>query len=200
MSLREQKKLETRQTISAVATRLFIQRGFDQVTIAEVAEAARVAKMTVTNHFSRKEDLVFDIRMDFVDWPANLVRADPETPALVAVRDGCFAELDKTSPMLGFAEVSFVRMVRQSERLTSALRDMHVDRETQLVAALLDRHPDREMLSRTAGAHLTSVLRLLLDDVWQLTWQDVKLDDLVEQIRDSAAVAFGQLEPALGDL
>lgn len=116
------------------------------------------------------------------------------------MRDGCFAELDKASPMLGFADVSFVRMVRQSERLTSALRDMHVDREFELVAALLDRHPDREMLSRTAGAHLTSVLRLLLDDVWKLTWQDVKLDDLVEQIRDSAAVAFGQLEPALGDL
>ncbi|GAA1030013.1 MULTISPECIES: TetR/AcrR family transcriptional regulator [Amycolatopsis] len=200
MSLREQKKLETRQTISAVATRLFIRRGFDQVTIAEVAEAARVAKMTVTNHFSRKEDLVFDIRVDFVDWPADLVRANPETPALDAVRDGFFAELDKTSALLGFADVSFVRMVRQSERLTSALRDMHADRENQLVAALLDRHPDREMLSRTAGAHLTSVLRLLLDDVWQLTWQDVKADDLVAQIRDSAAVAFGQLEPALGDL
>ncbi|MGV9296922.1 TetR/AcrR family transcriptional regulator [Amycolatopsis sp. NPDC003676] len=200
MSLREQKKLETRQTISAVATRLFIRRGFDQVTIAEVAEAARVAKMTVTNHFSRKEDLVFDIRTDFVDWPADLVRADPEKPALDAVRDGFFAELDKTSALLGFADVSFVRMVRQSERLTSALRDMHADRENQLVAALLDRHPDREMLSRTAGAHLTSVLRLLFDDVWQLIWQDVTMDDLVKQIRNSAAVAFGQLEPALGDL
>lgn len=200
VSLREQKKLETRQTISAVATRLFIRRGFDQVTIAEVAEAARVAKMTVTNHFSRKEDLVFDIRTDFVDWPADLVRADPEKPALDAVRDGFFAELDKTSALLGFADVSFVRMVRQSERLTSALRDMHSDRENQLVAALLDRHPDREMLSRTAGAHLTSVLRLLFDDVWQLIWQDVTMDDLVEQIRNSAAVAFGQLEPALGDL
>lgn len=200
VSLREQKKLETRQTISAVATRLFIRRGFDQVTIAEVAEAARVAKMTVTNHFSRKEDLVFDIRTDFVDWPADLVRADPEKPALDAVRDGFFAELDKTSALLGFADVSFVRMVRQSERLTSALRDMHADRENQLVAALLDRHPDREMLSRTAGAHLTSVLRLLFDDVWQLIWQDVTMDDLVKQIRNSAAVAFGQLEPALGDL
>ncbi|WP_406639977.1 TetR/AcrR family transcriptional regulator [Amycolatopsis sp. WGS_07] len=200
MSLREQKKLETRQTISAVATRLFIRRGFDQVTIAEVAEAARVAKMTVTNHFSRKEDLVFDIRMDFTDWPANLVRASPETPALDAVRDGFFAELDKQSALLGFADVSFVRMVRQSERLTTALMEMHAEREVQLVAALLDRHPDREMLSRTAGAHLTSVLRLLLEDVWQLIWRDVKMDDLVEQIRESAAVGFGQLEPALGDL
>ncbi|ATY15883.1 TetR/AcrR family transcriptional regulator [Amycolatopsis sp. AA4] len=199
MSLREQKKLETRQAISSVATRLFIRHGFDQVTIADVAEAARVAKMTVTNHFSRKEDLVFDIRNDFVDWPANLVRAAPEIPALVAVRDGCFAELDKAGPMLGFADVSFVRMVRQSERLTSALRDMHVDREIQLAAALYDRHPDRDLLARTAGAHLTSVLRLLLADVWQLTWQDVKRDELVKQIRDSAAVAFGQLEPALGD-
>ena len=58
--LREQHKQQTRAAISAAATRLFIERGFDQVTITHVAEAAGVAKMTVTNYFPRKEDLVFD--------------------------------------------------------------------------------------------------------------------------------------------
>ncbi|WP_020663455.1 TetR/AcrR family transcriptional regulator [Amycolatopsis benzoatilytica] len=200
MSLREQKKLETRQAISSVATRLFMRRGFDQVTIAEVAEAARVAKMTVTNHFSRKEDLVFDIRTEFADWPANLVRAQPETPALVAVRDGFFAELDEKSALLGFADLSFVHMVRQSERLSSALMDMHTERENQLCAALYDRHPHQDMLVRASAAHLTSVLRLLLDDVWHLTGKDVGLTELMKRVRESARVAFSQLEPALGDL
>ena len=58
--LRERRKQETRQAISDIATQLFADRGFDEVTIAQVADAAGVAKMTVTNYFPRKEDLVFD--------------------------------------------------------------------------------------------------------------------------------------------
>src|ERR1700761_7333903 len=58
--LRERKKRETRQHISDVATRLFIARGFEEVTVDEVAVAAGVSKMTVFNYFPRKEDLFFD--------------------------------------------------------------------------------------------------------------------------------------------
>ncbi|WP_415025017.1 TetR/AcrR family transcriptional regulator [Bradyrhizobium sp.] len=57
---RTRKRALTRQTISDVATRLFFERGFDQVTIDEIAEAADVGRMTVFNHFPRKEDLFFD--------------------------------------------------------------------------------------------------------------------------------------------
>ena len=58
--LRERKKRATHQAISNVATGLFLERGFDEVTVAEIAEAANVAKMTVFNYFPRKEDLFFD--------------------------------------------------------------------------------------------------------------------------------------------
>jgi AcrR family transcriptional regulator len=58
--LRERKKRATRQLISDIATRLFIARGFEQVTVDEVAVAANVSKMTVFNYFPRKEDLFFD--------------------------------------------------------------------------------------------------------------------------------------------
>lgn len=58
--LRERKKWETRRRISDVATGLFFARGFDNVTIAEVAEAAGVSRMTVFNYFPRKEDLFLD--------------------------------------------------------------------------------------------------------------------------------------------
>ena len=56
----EKKKRATRQRISDVATALFFQRGFDAVTIEEIAQAAEVSKMTVTNYFKRKEDLILD--------------------------------------------------------------------------------------------------------------------------------------------
>jgi AcrR family transcriptional regulator len=56
---RERKREETRRSIAAAAMRLFLDRGFDEVTIAEVAEAADVSVNTVFNHFATKEDLFF---------------------------------------------------------------------------------------------------------------------------------------------
>jgi AcrR family transcriptional regulator len=60
MGLREAKKLETRREIADTAMRLFVQRGFDHVTVAEVAADARVSEKTVFNYFPTKEDLFFD--------------------------------------------------------------------------------------------------------------------------------------------
>ncbi|MBI0378222.1 helix-turn-helix transcriptional regulator, partial [Streptomyces albiflaviniger] len=51
---------QTRARIASVATQLFLERGFDDVTINEVAAAAGVSKVTVFAHFDRKEDLLFD--------------------------------------------------------------------------------------------------------------------------------------------
>jgi len=67
--LRESKKRETRQRISDVATKLFFARGFEAVTLDEIAVAAKVSKMTVFNYFSRKEDLMLDRQDDLLLLP-----------------------------------------------------------------------------------------------------------------------------------
>lgn len=94
-------KLRRRHHISDTAVRLFAARGFDAVTIAQVAEEAGVAKMTVTNHFPRKEDLFLD-RLDeqLQQVRAVLIDSDPDAPA-AAIRDYELDLLDHGSPLAG---------------------------------------------------------------------------------------------------
>lgn len=58
--LRAFKKARTREAISDVATRLFMERGYEAVTMAEIAAAAEVSVKTIFNHFNSKEELYFD--------------------------------------------------------------------------------------------------------------------------------------------
>jgi AcrR family transcriptional regulator len=72
LGLRERKKQRTRRLIAETARRLFVERGFDAVTVAEVARAAEVAEATLFNYFPTKEDLVFQGMQAF---EADLLRA-----------------------------------------------------------------------------------------------------------------------------
>jgi AcrR family transcriptional regulator len=85
--LRERKKLRARRHISDVATRLFAERGFEAVTVAEIALAAEVAKATVTNYFPRKEDLLLDMQGEAEDLLLDAIRSRPAGQGVVeAVR------------------------------------------------------------------------------------------------------------------
>ncbi|MFF5206249.1 TetR/AcrR family transcriptional regulator [Streptosporangium sp. NPDC000396] len=75
--LRERKKQQTRKAISDVASGLFLQRGFDNVTVAEVAEAADVSTKTVFNYFPRKEDLFLDRFPEAVELITRTIRERP---------------------------------------------------------------------------------------------------------------------------
>ena len=77
LGLRERKKQQTRQLIFETASRLFRERGFDAVTVAEVARAADVSDLTVFNYFPTKADLYFG-RMEFFE--ERLLAAVAERP------------------------------------------------------------------------------------------------------------------------
>ncbi|MFI1996094.1 TetR/AcrR family transcriptional regulator [Actinoplanes sp. NPDC020271] len=81
---RERKKAATRQAIADAALRLFLERGYDQVGIRDIADAADVSTTTLFKHFSGKEALVFDQEQE-VD--AALIAAIRERPAGEGVLD-----------------------------------------------------------------------------------------------------------------
>ncbi|MEO3791791.1 TetR family transcriptional regulator [Nonomuraea sp. B10E15] len=153
LGLREQKKRETRRAISDHATQLFLQRGFDRTTIADIAGAARVAKMTVTNYFPRKEDLALDHHEAFVAGLAEAVaRRPPGESALGAVRRAYAHALEQRDPVIGFTGRDFARMVAGSPTLVTRLRDLHDQREEALAGALAaETHAAALDESATAG-------------------------------------------------
>src|SRR6266508_2319083 len=87
MGLRERKKEQTRQLIAETAWRLFADRGFDKVTVAEVARQAQVAVATVFNYFPTKEDLFYYRLEAFGARLVDAIGARPAgEPVLVAFR------------------------------------------------------------------------------------------------------------------
>ena len=200
--LREQKKQETRQAISDHATRLFIERGFEETTIADIAEAARVAKKTVTNYFARKEDLALDQHEEFTAGLARTVaaRAVGES-ALTALRTAFLQAAARHDPVIGFSGQAFARMVVDSPTLTARLRELHETREEALAATLAAEtaaEPD-DITPRAVATQLGGAHRLLFGEVLRLTVEGHDDARIAAAVTRSAERVFDLLEPALGD-
>jgi AcrR family transcriptional regulator len=83
--LRERKKRAAREAIATTARRLFAERGFDAVTVAEVAAAADVSEKTVFNHFATKEDLAFAGREEGIAQFVTAIAARPPDSSVLDV-------------------------------------------------------------------------------------------------------------------
>ncbi|MEU5212581.1 TetR/AcrR family transcriptional regulator [Streptomyces sp. NPDC020742] len=137
--LRERKKRQTRQYISDVATGLFMERGFDEVTLAEIARAADVSVNTVYNYFPAKEDLFFDRSKGLIDRLARFVRARRvgESAAAAVLRE-LREEVESVSPKVGLIEgyERFMKVVHGSAALQARLWYMQREQYEELEAAL----------------------------------------------------------------
>ncbi|MFF5209219.1 TetR/AcrR family transcriptional regulator [Streptosporangium sp. NPDC000396] len=201
-SLRQLNKLRTREAISHVATRLFIERGFDKATIAEVATAAGVAKMTVTNHFPRKEDLVLDIHEDLIAGPGRIVAGrSPGESAFDALRRHLLEALERRDPALGFSGPEFAAMLVGSPALLARLREIHEQREDALADTLAaETHTAGDDLTpRLAAGQLLTVHRTLFNDVLRRTLAGQDNESISRQLAEPARRGFDLLRPSLGD-
>ncbi|GAA1784556.1 TetR/AcrR family transcriptional regulator [Actinomadura chokoriensis] len=202
MGLREMKKQQTRQNISDQATRLFLRHGFDRVTIADVAAAAQVAKMTVTNYFPRKEDLALDLHEEFVGLLGRTVAGRaPGESALAALRRAFLDAVHRHDPVIGFSGPDFARMITESPALVSRLREFHEEREDALAAVLARETaaaPD-DPLPRLVAAQLGAVHRVLFQETLRRTLDNEPPDQIAAVLAKSARTAFDLLAPSLND-
>ncbi|GHJ43008.1 TetR family transcriptional regulator [Catellatospora sp. TT07R-123] len=139
LGLRERKKRQTRQLITDVATEQFARRGFDAVTVADIAQAVGVSTKTVFNYFPRKEDLFFDRFANLVELVTTTLRDRGGTPPLPALRAMFLDLLARRNPLSGYAEpdyAGFWRVVVESPNLQARAREFVQELE-DLIADLL---------------------------------------------------------------
>ncbi len=131
--LRERKKRLTRQQISDVATTLFVVRGFDHVTVSEIAEIVGVSEKTVYNYFPTKESLVFDRAEEGIErMVAALQEREPgESPTRALLR--AFSEDTDEFEELPEEMHRFTPLFMEMVASTPSLRAAWLDLQRHLV-------------------------------------------------------------------
>ncbi len=122
---RSRKRLATRRAISLAADRLFRERGFEHVTVDEIAAAADVGRMTVFNHFARKEDMFFDRDEEGREILRDALRQrDPAVSPIETLRRVAHRLVAEQAPFIEFSAGSqgFVQTVEGSETLKARAR------------------------------------------------------------------------------
>ncbi|HVV12965.1 helix-turn-helix domain-containing protein [Amycolatopsis sp.] len=170
MGRREDKKAELRDRISDVATELFLERGFDAVTVTQVAEAAEVARPTVFAHFPRKEDLLFDRYPQAIGLLTGAIENRTEgTSAVLALRDLLVGLSRQGHPLAAIRPefVPFWRLVAGSRPLLAYVRELFEAAEAEVAAAMKRTGVrDAELTAALALAayrtvHLASIRKVL---------------------------------------
>ena len=199
--LRERRKQETRQNISDVATVMFVGHGFDEVTIADVAAAAGVAKMTVTNYFPRKEDLVFDRADGIIASLAGAIGARaPGESMLTAIRRDYAERIAHQDVTLGLSSPQFATMIIGSPILASRGREIADQRERALAEAIAAETGRDDVQQRVVAAQLASVHRVLTEEATRRSLAGESRDQICAELGAEATRAFDRLEPALGNV
>jgi len=166
--LRERKKRQTREAISGRATMLILERGFDAVTVAEIARAAEVSEKTVFNYFPRKEDLFLDRLAEFTEQVAAAVRARNEGQSVAGAVQDLIADLVREHhPISGYAEpayASFWRVVIGSPALQARVREYVQELEDALAALCVESGEADDLRARFAAASIVGAYRTVYLD------------------------------------
>lgn len=208
MGLRELKKERTRQAIAEAAWRLFTDRGFDRVSVAEIARAAEVSEATVFNYFRTKEDMFY---FRFEAFESRLIDAVRERPAgepvLAAVRryvlqPGGLLVQAAAGDREAQTRLRTINGVIADSPALLAREQRAIARATDALAELLateGRRSSDPVLAHVAANALLGVHRALIDYVRRRVLAEDEISQLAADVRKVGRRAFAQLERGLGD-
>jgi AcrR family transcriptional regulator len=203
--LRERKKQQTRRLLAETAGKLFVERGFDAVRVAEIARAANVSEPTVFNYFPRKEDLVFSGLEGYEDDLLTTIR---ERPTGQSVFDAFATFIRQPRGLLTAGDENIAtrlrevaRMITDSPALLAREQQIHARYTaslTDLIAQETRAGADDPRPAVTAAA-LIGVHRTLIDHVRRhLLAGEHDLPGLARNTRQVAKKALAHLEDGLG--
>lgn len=201
--LRERKKERTRLQIAETAQRLFGDRGFEAVTVSEIARAADVSQATVFNYFATKEDLFYSGMEAF---EALLVDAVCERPVGETVLGAFRRVVVENCERLASDEAADLtataaRIVATSPTLQSREREIvarYAEALARLIAEETGADPDDVEARSVAGA-LMAVQRALVARVRARVLDGQRGPELAADAKAQARRAFGRLQSGLGD-
>ncbi|TDD52963.1 TetR/AcrR family transcriptional regulator [Nonomuraea terrae] len=198
--LRERKKRLTRQRISETAVRLFVERGFDNVTIAEVAAVAEVSVNTVYNYFPAKEDLVLPPEEASPRRLADIVRERPTGQSaagavLARLREEVRERERRVGLSAGFGRV--LEMMRAAPTLTARLEELG-HQMTEALGAVLAQETGAgadDPLPRVVAWHIGCLHALALSEIARRTAAGQRPEEIagaVLELLDAAESVLGE--------
>jgi AcrR family transcriptional regulator len=195
--LRERKKAKTRLAISNIATKMFIERGFDDVTVAEVAAAADVSVATIFNYFATKEELFFDRNQEFIEAHRRCIleRKGGET-ITSALHRGVLAAIDAGVPNLMADGASFLRTLEGSSALRARTRLEFEKAESSLAETIAE---DTESVSSDptpyiVAAMIVAIERTLMETARAAALRGDAVTSTKRRLRQACDRAFVLLE------
>jgi AcrR family transcriptional regulator len=204
LGLRERKKQQTRRLIAETARRLFTERGFEQVTVAEVARAADVSAQTVFNYFPTKEDLVFWRLESFEEELLAAVRErEPGESVLAAFRRFVLAQrglLGSVDPDPRERLAALTRMIVESPSLLAREQQIFAGYTASLAALIAEERGPRagEVEPWVAANAMMGVHRALVAFARRRIVEGARHPRLAREVRAKGERAFALLEDGLG--
>lgn len=204
VSLRERKRQRTHDAVSAVAISMFLEHGFDRVSVADIADAAEISKPTLFRYFRSKEDLVLHRIADHEGEAARTVRQRPAHQSPLAALHAHFLDgLARRDPVTGLNDhpevLAFHNMIFSTPSLSARLNEYIARDEQALTDALVQTAPaPDELTARLAAVQIIAVQRTLARENWRRLTAGETADDLSEAARASADRGFRLLTSGLG--
>ncbi|MFC7589620.1 TetR family transcriptional regulator [Nonomuraea antimicrobica] len=168
----KEKKAQRRRHIAETALRLFAERGFDAVTVNEIAEAAGVAKVTLFNYFPSKEALVLDVVEE--DTAAVVAARAPDQTPLAALRAHYLAFSERAAEVDVEQLMVRMRVIGQSPTLLAGVQRLRYGQRAALARALDGREscpaPDDltdDLMADLMAAQIIATIQLLQETFFE---------------------------------